>query len=153
MNNRILSILVLILIAFNCNAQNKIDSIHTSQENKIKLLNSKLKLTDTQIKKIIDNDSIMGQVTMALKDSIVHNSIRKSIDSFVLGKYTTKETYVLIRLQLRYKNVTVELARGEGGNFPNKSIEEFEKYYDKVDSLLSKEIKMKRDTIIYKKHQ
>jgi hypothetical protein len=149
MKNRILNSIVtfaMFILVYNCNAQKKVDDIDTSKVEKIRLLKSKLNLTDIQINKIIDNDSIMDQVVLSLKDSIVSKSIKVKLDSFYAGKYDTKKTWLFLKLQLRYKNASFESAsKKESVHFPKfKTVEEFEKYYDKIDSLLSKPVEMVR---------
>ncbi|MBC8755261.1 hypothetical protein H2O64_11290 [Kordia sp. YSTF-M3] len=150
MKYRILNIVVtftVLMLVYNCGAQNKVDTINKlPRTGKIKLLKSKLNLTDIQINKIIDNDSIMDQVVLSLKDSIVSKSVKVKLDSFYAGKYDTKKTWLFLKLQLRYKNASFESAsKKESVHFPKfKTVEEFEKYYDKIDSLLSKPVEMVR---------
>jgi hypothetical protein len=158
MKNRILNIIItfiVLILAYNCSAQKKVDTIDSSRVEKIRLLKSKLNLTEIQINKIIDNDSIMDQVILSLKDSIVSSTVKIKLDSFYAGKYDTKKTWLLLKLQLRYKNISFETAsKKESAHFPKfKTIEEFERHYDKVDSLLSKPIIMVKVDSTKKKKQ
>jgi len=159
MKNRILNIIITFtvsILVYNCSAQNKVDKIDEStRAGKIRLLKSKLNLTDVQINKIIDNDSIMEQVILSLKDSIVSRTVKVKLDSFYAGNYDTKKTYLFLKLQLRYKTASFESAsKKEGAHFPKfETVEEFEKYYDKIDSLLSKPIIMVKKDSTNKKKQ
>ena len=149
MGKRVFTLVILVItIIFtnNCSTTEKVNKKKelSAYNEKTKLLKSILNLTDKEITKVINNDSVSNQVLLSIKDSLSPSLIKKHLNLFIEGKYNTKETWLFLKLQTRYKNSEFDLAsKKESVNYPEfKSMKELEKHLDKIDSILSKPIKM-----------
>ncbi|EDP97038.1 hypothetical protein KAOT1_17783 [Kordia algicida OT-1] len=148
--------LLVFISSYNCSSNRKVingKTISTVASNNTDLLKSKLKLTDKQLEKILKNDSVKNQVILSLKDSLSPNLIRKHLDPYIAGKYSTKQTCVLLKLQTRFKGDSFELNNmTKTTNSPKfNSMEDLEKYIKQTDSLLGRSIKIKKNDSIKKK--
>lgn len=144
-----------IIIAVSCkpnyapfeNAKQKRHSLSTIKQY--------LKLNDEKIEKLRPYDSINYQIVLAIEAGLKPDKINPKIDSLLLGKYTSKETYGLIYINRFFPNSKIEMLRESSGLIPinlnAKNLDEVVaqiRLLDKeIEIMFNKSLNVKKDSI------
>ncbi|WP_452599375.1 hypothetical protein [Pontimicrobium sp. MEBiC01747] len=107
-----------------------------SNEQKLKVLQTELNLTNNEFNTLKNDDSIINQAYKTLKYKVNKLDINKNLDSFFAKKYTRHQTFVALILNRVTKdtpfyNINVEDNKGEKEPFTPEKERELRKFFIK----------------------
>jgi hypothetical protein len=152
MNNQLITLtfsIITFLFSIDCISQ---EITKKGKIEKIDLLKSNLQLDDQKIQLIIENDSIVNEVLLTIKDTTRIANVKRRLDSFYLGNYNTKKLILALQMERILESgnsfeFSDNLDQKKSLHF--NSVEQFKKHSDSVSQNLKKNTTLKRviDTI------
>lgn len=104
-------IIFLLFNILNCNSQeNTSVDVKTTKNDKRYLLKSTFNLNDSEMSRIIKNDTITNELFLSLKDSTKYDNIKRRLNYFFSGKYDSKKLVLAIKLERLFENGSFEFS-------------------------------------------
>ncbi|OZV69378.1 hypothetical protein [Winogradskyella aurantia] len=115
-----------------------------------KNIRNTFKLTNDEFKLIKSEDSILYEISESMTKKVKFQTTNRRIDSFINGNYSKRELIFILNVDQLKGNGEFDFDytnQFDGRRLNFKTIEEYKKFMNKLDSSFTKKVKVKVDSL------